>query len=56
MFYGKLAPYRRRIFGRDDRFATGSLVFDLHRHLRKAMGRESTEPHKTRLFPEHPEH
>lgn len=52
MSHGNLAPYRRRFFGRDERFATGSLLFDLHRHLRKAMGRKSTEPHKTRLFPD----
>lgn len=52
MSFGNLAPYRRRIFGRDDRFSTGSLLFDLHRHFRKAMGPESTEPHKTRLFPD----
>lgn len=52
MSHGKLAPYRRRFFGHDDRFGTGSLLFDLHRHFRKTMGRESTEPHKTRLFPE----
>jgi hypothetical protein len=51
MFYGNLAPYQRKFFGRDARFATGSLIFDLHRHARKAMGRESIEPHKTRLFP-----
>lgn len=50
MSYGNLAPYRRRVYGRDDRFVTGSLLFDLHRHLRRTMGRKSTEPHKTRLF------
>jgi hypothetical protein len=50
MSYGKIAPYERRFFGRDARFSTGSLIFDLHRHVRKAMGRDSTEPHKTRLF------
>lgn len=52
MSLGKLAPYRRRKFGRDGDFATGSLLFDLHRKERKAMGLESTEPHKTRLFPD----
>lgn len=49
---GAIARYRRRFFGNDKRFATGSLLFDVHRNLRKAMGRESTEPHKTRLFPD----
>jgi hypothetical protein len=52
MSFGSLAPWRRRTFGSDHRFATGSLVFDLHRHLRKAMGPQSTEPHKTRLIPQ----
>jgi len=52
MSLGTIAPYRRRFFGRDERFATGSLVFDLHRHQRRKMGKESTEPHKTRLFPD----
>lgn len=52
MSQGTLAAYRRRFFGRDERFSTGSLLFDLHRHLRRKMGRESTEPHKTRLFPD----
>ena len=52
MSHGTLAAYRRRFFGRDERFATGSLVFDLHRHLRRRMGRNPTEPHKTRLFPD----
>jgi hypothetical protein len=52
MSYGDLAPYRRRVYGRDEGFGTGSLVFDLHRHMRRMMGRDSTEPHKTRLFPD----
>ncbi|MEJ5978337.1 hypothetical protein WG901_16915 [Novosphingobium sp. PS1R-30] len=52
MSFGKLAPYRRRTFGREGEFATGSLLFDLHRKMRKAMGLEPTEPHKTRLFPD----
>lgn len=52
MSLGKLAPYRRRTFGSDGDFATGSLLFDLHRKMRKAMGLESSEPHKTRLFPD----
>lgn len=52
MSLGTLARYRRRFFGRDERFATGSLLFDLHRNLRRRMGKESTEPHKTRLFPD----
>lgn len=52
MSHGTLAAYRRPFFGRDGRFATGSLIFDLHRHLRRKMGRSSTEPHKTRLFPD----
>ena len=52
MSLGNLAPYRRRFFGRDERFQTGSLLFDLHRHLRRAMGRESTEPRKIRIFPD----
>ena len=52
MSYGKLAPYRRRKFGREGDFATGSLLFDLQRKLHKAIGREPTEPHKTRLFPD----
>jgi hypothetical protein len=47
---GSLAPYRRRFFGRDERFATGSLLFDLHRN-RHRLGKDD-EPHKTRLFPE----
>ncbi|MFA7601386.1 MAG: hypothetical protein WCY29_00135 [Novosphingobium sp.] len=50
MSYGHLAPYRRRIYGRDDRFATGSLLFDLHRHRRLTRNRKSDKPHKTRLF------
>lgn len=52
MSQGTIAPYRRRFFGRDGKFATGSLLFDLHRHMRRKMGKESTEPHKTRLFPD----
>jgi len=52
MSQGSLAAYRRRFFGRDERFATGSLVFDLHRNLRRKMGPASTERHKTRLFPD----
>jgi hypothetical protein len=51
MSLGAIARYSRRFFGRDERFATGSLVFDLHRNLRRKMGKDSTEPHKTRLFP-----
>jgi hypothetical protein len=50
MSYGNLAPYRRRVYGYDERFGTGSLLFDLHRHMRRMMGKNSTEPHKTRLF------
>ena len=52
MSHGNVAPWRRRFFGRDGRFATGSLLFDLHRQLRKKMGKDSTEPHKTRLVPD----
>jgi hypothetical protein len=51
MPFGKLLPYRRRVFGHDEKFSTGSLLFDLHRHLRKTMGGQSMEPHKTRVFP-----
>jgi hypothetical protein len=50
MSHGQLAPYRRRFFGRDERFGTGSLLFDLHRQMRRLAGRKSDEPHKTRLF------
>jgi hypothetical protein len=50
MSYGNLAPYRRRVFGRDARFATGSLLFDLHRQMRRLARRP--EPYKTRLFPD----
>lgn len=52
MSYGKLAPYRRSFFGRDPRFVTGSLLLDLHRAARRMMGKDSTEPHKTRLLPD----
>jgi hypothetical protein len=52
MSYGNFAPYRRRVYGRDERFGTGSLLFDLHRHMRRMMGKDSTELHKTRLFPD----
>jgi hypothetical protein len=52
MSYGNLAPYRRRVFGRDARFATGSLLFDLHRQMRRLAGMSRPEPHKTRLFPD----
>jgi hypothetical protein len=50
MSYGNLAPYRRRVYGRDERFGTGSLLFDLHRQMHRMMGKDTTEPHKTRLF------
>jgi hypothetical protein len=48
--FGHLAPYRRRFFGRDERFATGSLLFDLHRQMRRRAADKTDEPHKTRLF------
>lgn len=50
MSHGNVIPWRRRFFGRDERFATGSLLFDLHRHFRRKMGKDSTEPHKTRVI------
>jgi hypothetical protein len=50
MSYGNLVPYRRRVYGHDERFGTGSLLFDLHRHMHRIMGKDSTEHHKTRLF------
>jgi hypothetical protein len=43
--------YRRRFFGRDPRFASGSLVLDLHRLARRRAGRKTGEPRRTRLFP-----
>jgi hypothetical protein len=52
MSLGTQAPYRRRFFGREDRFRTGSLLFDLHRQMRRLSGADSAEPHKTRLFPD----
>ncbi len=52
MSIGAIAPYRRRFFGRDARFVSGSLLLDLHRQARRKMGRKSTEPHKTRLVPD----
>lgn len=52
MSYGKLAPWLRRFFGRDGRFATGSMVFDADRraHVRGNDDGKAAAP-KTRLFP-----
>ncbi|MBW8753551.1 MAG: hypothetical protein JF595_05270 [Sphingomonadales bacterium] len=52
MSIGTVARYRRRFFGRDREFISGSLVLDLHRLARRAKGEDWAEPHKTRLFPE----
>ena len=50
MSYGKIIPWMRRKFGREGRFGTGSLLFDLHRRT-NGGDHEPAEPHKTRLFP-----
>jgi len=51
MSIGTIAPYRRRFFGRDARFVSGSLLLDLHRQARRMARRKSTEPHKARPVP-----
>jgi hypothetical protein len=50
MSYGKIIPWLRRKLGREERFGTGSLLFDVHRQMHRT-GQDSAEPHKTRLFP-----
>jgi hypothetical protein len=49
MSYGNIIPYLRRKFGREGRFGTGSLLFDLHRQMHR-KGEDQAEAHKTRLF------
>ena len=51
MSYGNLAPWLRRTYGRDARFATGSMVFDMHRHAhREAADKGQAAAPPTRLF------
>ncbi len=52
MTHGNLAPYRRRFFGREGEFTTGSLVFDLERHRLRTSRQDGSQPRKTRLFPD----